>query len=321
MFRPTPLATDPNWLPSTLAQATAALVAIVGGFLVSRLITLASTRSGLEQRVTSLQARLRELTDECRRVHLETVDHGFRVVVDEELRRWVRLKGEFDISEKLQDAELPMGFDLDELVPRSEALVATIRAAWVRIEKCFGEWEEPPTDIHELEDRIGPIDPVERDIYRFGATKRAEEVRDAKGYRSVLPTIPSVVRSKYRDRLDASATRESELAHGRRTLESELRVAQADVWIAGQVTGVWPGIGVLALFAALGIVYPMIVMGERPVPDDAATRVRMVAAFIFGFVAFLIYVGTYALKVTDPHASDEGMPWAPTGVDDPHSES
>lgn len=321
MFAPTSLATDPNWLPSTLAQATAALVAIVGGFLVSRLITLASTRSGLEQRVSSLQARLRELTDECRRVHQETVDHGFRVVVDEELRRWVRLKGEFDIAEKLQDAELPMGFDLDELVPRSEALVATIRSAWVRIEESFGEWEEPPTDIHELEDRIGPIDPVERDIYRFGATKRREEVQDAKGYGTVLPTIPSLVRSKYRDRLDASATRESELAHDRRTLESELRVAQADVWIAGQVTGVWPGLVVLALFAALGIVYPMIVMGQRPVPDDAVTRTSMVTAFVAGFLTFLVYVGTYAWKVTKEQAWDEGMPWAATGVDDSRSAS
>jgi hypothetical protein len=35
---------DPNWLLSTTAQSGAALVAIVGGFLVSRLVTLRSDR-------------------------------------------------------------------------------------------------------------------------------------------------------------------------------------------------------------------------------------------------------------------------------------
>jgi hypothetical protein len=38
---------DPNWLLSTTAQSAAALVAIVGGFLVSRVVGLQSTRDGL----------------------------------------------------------------------------------------------------------------------------------------------------------------------------------------------------------------------------------------------------------------------------------
>ena len=49
---------DPNPLLTTTATATAALVAIVGGLLVSRVINLAAERSGLEQRLTDLKARL-----------------------------------------------------------------------------------------------------------------------------------------------------------------------------------------------------------------------------------------------------------------------
>jgi hypothetical protein len=43
------LGQDPNWLLSTIAQSTAALVAIVGGFLVSRLLALI-TEAGSDRR-------------------------------------------------------------------------------------------------------------------------------------------------------------------------------------------------------------------------------------------------------------------------------
>ena len=48
---------NPNWLLSTMAQSAAALVAIVGGFLVNRVVTLSSERQGLEQRGRELEQR------------------------------------------------------------------------------------------------------------------------------------------------------------------------------------------------------------------------------------------------------------------------
>ena len=49
---------NPNWLLATMAQSAAALVAIVGGFLVSRVVTLSSERQGLEQRGRELEQRM-----------------------------------------------------------------------------------------------------------------------------------------------------------------------------------------------------------------------------------------------------------------------
>jgi hypothetical protein len=46
---------DPNWILSTTAQSTAALVAIVAGFLLSRMLALATERSGLTVRTNELQ--------------------------------------------------------------------------------------------------------------------------------------------------------------------------------------------------------------------------------------------------------------------------
>ena len=47
--------TEPSWLLATMAQSAAALVAIVGGFLVSRVLTLNSERQGLERRARELE--------------------------------------------------------------------------------------------------------------------------------------------------------------------------------------------------------------------------------------------------------------------------
>jgi hypothetical protein len=50
--------TDPNWLLSSVAQSAAALVAIIGGFLVSRLVSLAVERNRLLERQRDLANRL-----------------------------------------------------------------------------------------------------------------------------------------------------------------------------------------------------------------------------------------------------------------------
>ena len=49
------IVTEPSWLLATMAQSAAALVAIVGGFLVSRVLTLSSERQGLERRARELE--------------------------------------------------------------------------------------------------------------------------------------------------------------------------------------------------------------------------------------------------------------------------
>ena len=50
---------DPNWLLSSLAQSAGALVAIIGGFLVSRLVGLYSQREGLRGRLLETEEMLK----------------------------------------------------------------------------------------------------------------------------------------------------------------------------------------------------------------------------------------------------------------------
>ena len=52
--------TEPSWLLSTMAQSAAAIVAIVGGLLVSRVVALASEGEGLERRARELEQQALE---------------------------------------------------------------------------------------------------------------------------------------------------------------------------------------------------------------------------------------------------------------------
>jgi hypothetical protein len=54
------MAIDPSWLPSTATQSSAALVAIVGGFLINRLVGIESDRGQSELRLNEARDRLKQ---------------------------------------------------------------------------------------------------------------------------------------------------------------------------------------------------------------------------------------------------------------------
>ena len=63
---------DPDWLLSSTVQSAAVLVAIVGGFLVSRLVTLSERGAIIQQRADEHQDKLRQIKQaEYDEVHSE----------------------------------------------------------------------------------------------------------------------------------------------------------------------------------------------------------------------------------------------------------
>lgn len=62
---------DPNWLYSTIAQSSAAIVAIVGGFITASVLMLASEKRSLRHQKADKQTRLKALEDEERQLSEE----------------------------------------------------------------------------------------------------------------------------------------------------------------------------------------------------------------------------------------------------------
>ena len=74
--------TDPNWLLATMAQSAAALVAIAGGFLLSRVVTLSSERQGLERRVRDLEQRTQDQAKRLEDAHQRRLAVSWERLVD-----------------------------------------------------------------------------------------------------------------------------------------------------------------------------------------------------------------------------------------------
>jgi hypothetical protein len=85
---------DPDWLLSSTAQSAAVLVAIVGGFLVSRLVTLSAECGAIIQR-RQRQDRVRQIKQaEYNEIHAD--------------RLWVSREWFVDIHKDYPPLEMPI---------------------------------------------------------------------------------------------------------------------------------------------------------------------------------------------------------------------
>lgn len=279
--------TDPNWLPSTLAQATAALVAIIGGFLVSRLIGLSTSRETLAQRRKSLGPQLDELTREWQGVHDDRVAASAEALLDLNWADWFGMGGDVNLEDSFS-ARLPIGSTGEEMRPFAERDLELIREASALY--AATPHTALPFDADDVRALAGSIEGHRLDVFlRVAKSLENEAVTGAFSASRVGLVSPFEVLQ--RERQDARIRRESELGLQRRMLQREVDAIDGEQRALALDPGIRDGVLMLGLFAALGIVYPMIIMSLRPVPDCAAARWSMVIAFIIGFVMFVGYVG------------------------------
>lgn len=74
---------DPNWLLSALAQSSAALIAIVGGLLVSRYVTLHAEQQAAERRVNDLVRRQSVAAEALAEAETRLAQHRVDEVLDD----------------------------------------------------------------------------------------------------------------------------------------------------------------------------------------------------------------------------------------------
>jgi hypothetical protein len=77
---------DPSWLPSTVAQSTAALVAIVGGFMVSRFVSIDSEMSGARRRLEEAEERHRVASEQRNQVQAAITRRSARDFLTDDVR-------------------------------------------------------------------------------------------------------------------------------------------------------------------------------------------------------------------------------------------
>ncbi len=297
---------DPNWLLSTLAQSTAAIVAIVGGFLVSRLVQLSSEKEGLRRRLTNLRDELKQVATLFEAAHEYRLENSRDAFYGWVLKDLVKRDDHFD-PQSLLEENIPRGSSMEEMADYLDELVQRVDAALGNVGAYLEQDDTRDVTIEELEGRGMKVPPGDRDIYESIEYHLLDDLPE-KSYdagplglmvnpvpRWRMPPIesPAIATTELR-RLDESIREEQDLLSRRSMLEAELCRLTAAVQQIGKPVGVSSAVAILGIYSMLGIVAPVVVMAFFPLAMDIWLAWSLVGLFVVGLALVVIYIYWYA---------------------------
>jgi hypothetical protein len=270
---------DPDWLLSTAAQSAAALVAIIGGLLVSRLVALSVERESLQRQRDETETT-RDLAQQ--RLSVLTADIA---AMDQSIFR----------ERVMHDYVIYHGYPPDETLfpPTTDEEAVWGEELSVEVEKAF-------TDVVNL------LTNNDKSITLEGLAHRGLDLRLYT--EDLLKEVVWMVNDERRpvttiaynmplQNLSTASVGQASMVAGRDRLERDLHVQEAllalqDKHLNRLATprGVGWGIWSLVVFSLLGIVLPLSLMVVHPVPDDTLTRVGIISAFVLGLGCVLLFI-------------------------------
>lgn len=320
-----PLSADVNWLLSAIAQASAALVAIVGGLLVSRYVTLHAEQQGARRRADDLGRRIEEARSHRaaaeRQVDLYFVDdflddtdvfeaifrgqgeatpeevlaakdsdadHLNHALLDEQLGE---LQAEFLAAVQALLPIVPEGKDHAEWLEfkRGRDFVIGHRNLWEWVyDRIVDERVEAATAAEREARKKSPFGNLLSD-YKYDTSSIARlispEVRGLRGVVSSQHEIAQV--NVLRGRVESARAEV-------RALDQERRLAEETFDATRQPEGFSLALQVLSILAALGMGVPVIAMVFVPYTLPWLARVGVVVVFFVGVLLLLRFLFAYA---------------------------
>jgi len=295
---------DLNWFFSACAQTAGAIVAIVAGFLVTRLVSLSVERKGLAQSLARAERRL-EAAEEVRTAlqaeKQAREESAFRNAIIYDI---VNSKGDFDLNLLL---EQHYGYDLDrEAMERIATEVSATAKQGFRDMAEFKDRDLADAEFEHVSLALGDrIAPQDREIYRsvFDNVRRMARNK-------VWTNIERLQHSPLDD-LGAS-TLEGPIvaANEEADLHRRLRDASAEAMRAGlernllaeqldrlaAANELLPAWFILAYLSAVGVGMPLALLpaGEKAL----GWRTPVLGLFLAGLTALVGYFGFVLHRIT-----------------------
>ena len=174
---PVSQAADPSTLYAASAAAAGALVAIIGGFLISRVVGLLAQKEALQMRRRELAQRVELAADALAAIHGERLAVSVGWFDDKHLRTIVAKRGLVDIEALTNDSDF-RGTTREEMREAASRRAAQVQAAFARIEAVA-----PSGDVSDLSKLDITIPASEREVW--------QAVADAITRRRRPPATPS----------------------------------------------------------------------------------------------------------------------------------
>ncbi len=313
--------TDPNWLLATMAQSAAAMVAVIGGLLVSRVITLSSERRGLDRRVREIRERTDDKKSLLGEVRQNRQDISWEWFLDLAVEDSAKSRGNVS-DEKLAEDHWVRGVpDSDEMLEMATALNTKMRVACRRIEDLS---TRPPKPSSALAPHLEPYGQhAEKLLDNLGVSSPSGRLRSHIEQQLEIPTGEKPIYQAALDEIvpkepsiipefaippglvsgEAEARDYQKLVDEERELTLEvLTLKREEQFFAGELAKVArpPGLGwsiaTLAYITTVGVVIPVVALATRPVPSGLASRRTLVLLFISGLVVLFIYLVRFGLR-------------------------
>lgn len=320
---------DPSWLPSTVAQSTAALVGIIGGLLVARFMSIDSEQKSLQAREAEADERLKFVTgvrDNLRRIRRR--ETAIEVL---STRRAVQTLLTPPPDRTVTAAEFldtigEDGWSPEEFEPYLDEARAVVRACgreiidsvkaengerqrWQplrrQLELAEDEWDDLREEMHDhLKNRKKQLERAEAEREREEAAKRRSAKNpfgiDLPNYVLRAPILPTSDFSSIAATLPAStfnATARTAEAQRMRAAEDDVVRAQFEHDIAARAvknsalpSSLMAAVWMLIGLTAVGLVLPVIALFAMPSYGTEIWRLTVLLAFCVGITGLLIYL-------------------------------
>ena len=299
---------DPNWLLATLSQCAAGIVAIIGGFLVSRLVALSSEREGVKRQLREAESRngqARVAYDAAHQARREQSESSFLGFVIDDLSKMVAELSDIDVD-SLVDDNIPRGSNEAEMKEYASRLIneaVQVRESISRYIKATDRKGE--VHLEDLCERGLSVPNVQEYLYEHVSYELLKRLPERKRS-GMLVDIPAFVMPP----MQVAGSHEVEMRRFDETIAKEYETQAALDASAGDVVrnndelrklaapvGVVQAVWVLISLAVLGILPPIIVMAFDPKVVPFIGKLGLIALFVLSLAILLSYVVWYFRKL------------------------
>lgn len=294
---------DLSLLISTIITSTAALVAIIGGFLVSRVITLSGEKN-------SIQKKIREIDKELN-IKKEMLESAKQVVEEEDIDDFVQHYAEDILFNKksledILEEEQSINLNRDVIESTIDRILEISQFIKDKIKSTDDNYVLP-TDFNEFirdnkikidEDRDRSWYELIYDIILRHIPQKQPGILNV----DVLSSISDIGYFKpilSSQEYNANVRKVKQLEEDIKVLEALMNAEQDMLMGYGKISGLWGGLAVLIYACIVGIIIPSFLL---PYPigyyDDSAIRILLIALFISELVVLFSYLGFSMYRLT-----------------------
>lgn len=283
---------DLTSLINTIITSVAALVAIIGGLLVSRVISLANDQHFIKRQLGDINIKIKHK----KQLHRKLAEYLFEDDLDDfvTLENLKLLLRERSLKEIVKESEYDY-LTIEELLPHFEILLL-IKDEVIELfqnDKFSSEWFAERLKMKDV-NHPNRIEWYERmlDALIKIYTPKDPFSFDFPPY-TTFPTVSGV--SDYKQKVKEKEQLENELI----ILESQKQELVSSVNEYLQTKGIWFGIGVLAIVSCLGILYPATLLPyDVEAYDDLKTKILLITIFASCLVVIFGYLIIYLSAIT-----------------------